>query len=69
MIGVKTQTITSAEVVAQDGADSPYMPAMVRETAKTFTVQEVVADKGYSTVENHELVAEVGGTPFIAFKN
>lgn len=69
MVGVKTNIITSAEVVNADGADSPYMPGHVRQTAKNFTIREVSADKGFSTVENHEVVAEAGGMPYIAFKS
>lgn len=68
MVGVKTNIVTSADVLPQDGADSPFMPAMVRQTKANFTIRDVSADKGYSTVENHEVVAEAGGTPFIAFK-
>jgi hypothetical protein len=65
MTGVKTNIITAVEIIDHDGADSPYMPALVRETAKNFRIGEVSADKGYSSVENHEVVAECGGTPFI----
>lgn len=68
MIGVKTNVVTAAEIADGDGADSPYMPGLVRETAKHFRIEEVSADKGYSSVENHEVVAEAGGTPFISFK-
>ncbi|HXD88798.1 MAG TPA: transposase, partial [Urbifossiella sp.] len=60
--------VAAIEVCEQEGADSPHMPELVKTTAKTFTIREVSADKGYSSVENHEVVAEAGGTPFIAFK-
>jgi hypothetical protein len=67
MTGVRTNIITSADIVA-DGPDGPHLPKLVRETAERFTVREVSADKGYSSVEAHEAVAAVGGTPFISFK-
>lgn len=66
--GVKTNIITAAEVCEFDGADSPYLPGLVKATAENFTIREVSADKGFSTVENHDVIAEVGGVPFIAFK-
>jgi transposase len=68
MTGVKTNIVTAVEILDQDGSDSPYLPALVRDTAKNFRIAEVSADKGYSSVSNHEVVAECGGTPFIAFK-
>lgn len=68
MTGVKTNIVTAVEIVDQDGADSPFLPDLVRETAKNFRIAEVSADKGYSSVENHEVIADCGGTPFIAFK-
>lgn len=68
MCGVKPNIITAAEACAQDGPDSPYLPELVMTTAENFTVRDVPADKGYSSVANHEAVAAVGGTPFSAFK-
>jgi len=69
MCGVKTNVITAVELPDGDGSDSPYMPALVRATAKGFKISTVSADKGYSGVANHEVVAEAGGVPFIAFKS
>ena len=31
-------------------------------------MNEVSADKGYSSLDNHEAIAKTGATPFIAFK-
>lgn len=41
---------------------------MVEDTAKSFEIEEVSADKGYSSLDNHEAIAKVGATPYIAFK-
>jgi hypothetical protein len=66
--GVKTNVVTAVRILDKDSADSPEFAPLVRETAKTFTVSEVSADKAYASVENFETVAECGGTGFIAFK-
>ena len=46
----------------------PLQGALSRKTAKNFDVKEVSADKGYSSLENHDAIAKVGATPYIAFK-
>lgn len=68
-VGVKTNVVTAVEVCETDGHDAPFMPGLVETTAQTFTVREFSADKGYSSVDCHEAVANAGGTPFIAFKS
>lgn len=65
-IGVKTNIITAAEI--KPGHDEKQLPDLVKTTAANFTIKEVSADKGYSSHFAHEVVAEYGGTPFIAFK-
>lgn len=68
MSGVNTHVVTSVEVTGRNVNDSPMLPGLVRDTADNFTINEVSADKGYSSLENHEAIASVGATPFIAFK-
>lgn len=68
MCGVKTNIVTAAVVCEGDGPDSPYLPGLVATTAERFTLQEVSADKGYSSTYGHDAVADAGATPFIAFK-
>lgn len=68
MCGTKTHIITAVEIKDRDASDSPQFKPLVNETAKRFTINEVSADKGYSSADNLETVASVGGTPFIAFK-
>ena len=48
--------------------DSPIMPSLLETTAQNFTVKEVPADKGYSSVENIEAISALGATPYMAFK-
>ncbi len=68
MAGVKTHIITAVEILDRDANDSPLLPGMLNTTAKNFTVKEVPADKGYSSIENVEAVVAAGATPYIAFK-
>jgi transposase len=68
MTGVKTNIVTAIEIKGRDAGDSPILPELLKTTAKTFRIDEVSADKGYSSVENLEAVAAVDAFPFIAFK-
>jgi transposase len=68
MCGVKTNIITSVEVTPKNVGDSPMFPQLVETTAAVFDIGEVSADKAYSSRKNHNTVAKVGGTPYIAFK-
>jgi hypothetical protein len=69
MVGTATGIITAAEIHGRDAHDSPIMPSLLQTTAKSFTVKEVPADKGYSSVENIEAISALGATPYIAFKS
>jgi transposase len=66
--GTNTNIITAIEIHGQHAADAPILPSLVESTAAKFDVKEVSADKGYSGYENHEVIAKLGATPFIAFK-
>jgi transposase len=67
--GVKTHVVTSAEVTATETADAPQFPNLVNATAKTFDINEVSADKAYSSKKNLNAVVAVNGTPYIPFKS
>ena len=66
--GVKTNIVTAIRILDKDAADSPQFIPLVTETARTFTIGEVSADKAYTSLENFEVVAGFGGTAFMAFK-
>lgn len=68
MTGVKTHIVTSVEITGKDTNDSPMLPGLVEKTAENFKLSEVSADKGYSSLDNHEAIAKAGAVPFIAFK-
>ncbi len=68
--GVKTNVVCSVKITSENGADSPQFSPLINQTAMNgFIVQEVSADKAYSSRNNLETVAEIGGTAFIPFKD
>jgi transposase len=68
MTGTKTNIVTAAAILDRDAADGPQMPGLLETTAKGFTVEEVAADKAYTSVANYDAVATAGGTLFAPFK-
>jgi transposase/predicted nucleic acid-binding Zn finger protein len=69
MTGVKTNVVTSVEVSDRSPNDSLFLPQLVDDTAKNFTINQVSADKGYTGLKNHHAIAKHGATPYIAFKS
>ena len=69
MCGVKTHVVTSVEVSPTETADAPQLPQLVNTTAKTFSINEVSADKAYSSHKNLHAIQAVNGTPYIPFKS
>lgn len=69
MCGVKTHVVTSVEVSPTETADAPQFPKLVNATAKTFNINEVSADKAYSSKRNLNAVIAVNGTPYVPFKS
>ena len=67
--GVKTNVVTMAEIRERDSADSPLLPTLLKTTAEHFRVEEVSADKAYSSQTNLEAVVECGAFPYIPFKS
>jgi len=67
-VGVKTNIVASVAVTDCNGADITQFPALVANTAKGFTIEEVSADKAYSSRDNLEFVADFGGKAYIPFK-
>lgn len=69
MCGVTTHVVTSVEATAYESADAPQLPELVNTTAKTFNINEVSADKAYSSRNNLHAVQAVNGTAYIPFKS
>jgi transposase len=66
--GVKTNIVTSVEVSGAHDHDSNFFASQVNETAKRFNVQEVSADKAYSSYAAMRLVENKQAVPYIDFK-
>lgn len=66
--GVKTNIITF--IVVTDGyvADTKILETLIRNTAENFEMDEVVADKGYISERNLQIIFKNGAIPFIPFK-
>jgi hypothetical protein len=70
IVGAKTQIIPKVIVTDGHSADSPQFPGLINGlVAAGFVMKEVYADKGYLSGENFAAVGEVGGTPYIMFKD
>jgi len=69
MNGVKTHIVTGVKITQAYSHDSKEFGELVEKTAQNFTINEVSADKAYSSRENIEAVANCGGTAFIPFKS
>jgi transposase len=68
-VGVKTNIITAVKITNDDGADSPqFAPLVVATSQDGFTMNEVSADKAYSSKANHQIAKQVGAQAFIPFK-
>jgi len=67
--GVKTNIIPSVKITSEFNNDSPELLPLIKGTAKHFDMEEISADKAYSSRKNHDLIKEVGATPFISFKS
>lgn|SRR3989344_2371973 len=60
--------VLNVKVTKGERSDSPQFKILVNETAKNFKIEEIYADKGYSSRENYEIVKRKGGKAFIPFK-
>jgi transposase len=67
MVGTLTHVVTGAKV--SDEADCPVLPELLHQTARTFQVREVSADKAYLSKKNLAAIDRVGAVPFIPFKS
>jgi len=68
-VGVRTNIITGISVTEENAGDSPQFEPLVWTTSQNgFTIDDVTADKAYSSKANYEAVARVGGQAYIPFK-
>lgn len=69
MCGTSTKIVTSAEVTGWSAHDSPLFGPLVEDTARRFHMDEVSADKAYSSKANLATVARLGAVPYVPFKS
>jgi transposase len=69
MCGVKTNVVTAVEIHERNASDTKQFPALLDSTVQNFSPKEISADKAYSSIDNHNLIAKHGATPFIEFKS
>ncbi len=69
MCGVKTNIVTSVEITGRYAHDAPQFPALAEATARNFRIEEVSADKAYSSIRNLRAVDALGARPYIPFKS
>ncbi len=68
--GVKTNVVTAIEITEENGADCPQFAPLIKTTSQGgFTINEVSADKAYSSRDNLEAVKEAGGIAYVPFKS
>jgi transposase len=68
MTGVLTNCVTAVEIGTKESGDCPMFKPLVNATSVGFKIEEASADKAYSSHENHDLLEEIGATPYIAFR-
>jgi transposase len=69
MCGVRTNIVTAVEITHAHAGDSPQFAPLVETTSQTFVMNEVSADKAYSSEKNLQLVLVKGAQPYIAFRS
>jgi hypothetical protein len=67
--GTLTHVVTAIIIKEPNASDSKQFPLLLETTAKSFDIGEVLADKGYSSRRNLELVDKAGATPYILFRD
>jgi transposase len=68
MTGVKTNVVTTVEIIDRTTADTTYFKPLVDATAQNFTMRQVSADKAYLSLSNFRTVAGHQAIPHIPFK-
>lgn len=68
MCGVRTHVVTAAIIKDKNASDTTQLPELIEKTVANFEVKQVCADKAYGSIENYQVMADLGIDPFIPFK-
>jgi transposase len=66
--GVKTNIVTAVKLSGENNGDITFFKGLVKNTAKNFDINEISADKAYSSRDNLNLIESLGGTAYIPFR-
>ena len=66
--GVETNIVTAVTLTEGKSGDSPEFGPLVERTADVFDIEQVSADKAYSSRGNLGIVDRLGGEAYIPFK-
>ncbi len=66
--GTLTNIAVTCKVTKGTAADSPEFEKLLRRAAENFTIDEISADKAYSSRANLQVASEIGCVPYIPFK-
>jgi transposase len=66
--GVKTNVVAAVAITDDYSNDSPQFGPLVKKTAQGFAINEISADRAYSSRANLQTVANEGGKAYIPFK-
>lgn len=69
-IGTNTNVITSVEITTEHQNDTLFFAPLLNKTSQNgFNVQEISADKAYSSRDNFISAEQIGAIPYIPFKS
>lgn len=68
MCGTTTNIVTAIEITERYSGDSLQFAPLVNTTGRNFVMNEVSADKAYSSAANLQTVVNHNAQPYIAFK-
>ena len=66
--GVKTHIITAIDMSGGHDHDTNFLPGLLKQTAETFKVETLSADKAYLFSDHFEDVEDLGGQLFVPAK-
>lgn len=67
MIGTKSRIITAVKITDGFGSDTKQLPELLNKTKQNFKIAQLVADKGYLSRSNYQIIEQAGGIPYIPF--